>query len=409
MDNKKDSNIKKYGSEYPSDIDQINLPSKTWCPMPWISLATTPSGGFKPCCEIYGGAFQGNISRYKRSRYLSQIKSELLKGIFPSACCVCKIKEEAGTESKRSRELRKYKGYFGDEVNLAKLEQYNLLELDVRLSNKCNLACITCNPRNSSLIQEETAKNYNNTLDHYQGIFNLVKDKNLSMPYDSQTIDSFIDNISPGCEIYFTGGEPTVLKPVNRMLELLIERGLNKQVRLLFNSNFQSHNPKFISLLQHFEGLMLASIDGIGKRAEYIRYPSTWDDVEYNLINFKKRCPSMDLLLTPTISVLNIFYLNELNSWASENKIRISFNNTLAGPPMLNISILPKNVKETIKNHLTIDQNDKNNIINFMFSQQEEDSAKLTELKNNLEKIDIIRKKDYKTELPKLAEVLCNY
>jgi organic radical activating enzyme len=402
--------MKKYGETHDHNYESLNVPSNSWCPMPWTSIATNPSGGYKPCCEV-SKAFMGTVKEYKTSEYLNKIKSQFLSGEFPEVCNKCKAKEDIGSTSKRIRELKKFKYYF-DDVDMLVLDNMSeYLQLDLRLSNKCNLGCVTCNPRNSSFIFDETISNMESHTNTYTFHIENLKNKNLVNPYEDSEVTDILNSIQPGAMIYFTGGEPTVVKSVRTVIETLLENGQNENVRLEFNSNFQSHNPKFIDTIKHFEGRMLASIDAIGRPGEYIRYPSKWKDVEYNLLNFKEQCPDMDLVITPTISNLNILQLNKIEDWCKQNDIRASYTNILTGPDEFNISFLPTQAKEAIAKVLEngpISNEEINPIINFMLN-QEEDIRKLRKCKESLTKIDSVRGTNYRDYLHNLSEILWVY
>ena len=77
--------------------------------------------------------------------------------------------------------------------------------LDIRLSNKCNFACRTCEPMFSSRIAKEVQ-----THDLHK-FFNYQLDKNYVEHSDQISID-VQQHLHTVKKIMFTGGEPTYIK-----------------------------------------------------------------------------------------------------------------------------------------------------------------------------------------------------
>ena len=131
-------------------------------------------------------------------------------------------------------------------------------------------------------------------------------------------------------EVYLTGGEPMMVKH----LPMLLER-LDSSVMIRFNTNGTIYNPKLEKLLKRFDVVNMAvSIDAIGKRAEYIRYGSDWNTIETNFNKYKEYCR---VSVTPTVSVLNEPYINEVHDWAKQNNVDVHLN-YLENPEYLNIN-----------------------------------------------------------------------
>lgn len=320
--------------------------SKSFCVMPWVAIATDPRGGLYPCCwmDRYS-KYQGPAEGYKDSDYLKQIKQDFLEGRYPATCKKCEWNDKSGLVSKRTREndawFKKHR--------IEELDDQKYDILDLRLSNKCNLSCVTCFPGDSSAIFEETKKHYPNTLDHYMRSMSIVEGLNLTTPYNGEDIDYFISNIKPHSRVYFTGGEPGLVKPVADILDRLIDMGYNTTVSLDFNSNFQALNQKWFDKLKLFKGTMLASVDAVGARAELIRYGCKWESVDRNVRSFIDQCTNFNLVVSPTPSILNIFYLNEIVDWTkdlkNENRVSLTFQNRLSIPGYLDLKNLPEELK----------------------------------------------------------------
>mgnify|MGYP001337158740 CR=1 FL=1 len=376
------------------------------CPLVYNGIATDPSGGYRPCCRFHTkDSFRGPLEEYRSSKIWKGIENDFLNNKWPVGCFDCEKNEQRSGSSKRIRELKNYKSKHKKEATIIDLQTKKYDLVDLRLSNKCNLGCMSCNPKSSSLIHDEVKNTDLPHMKHYENIYAWAKTKNLTTPYDDNEVDKLFESIDASSRIYFTGGEPSIVKGALKMLQRLIDSGLNKTVKLEFNSNFQTNNPKFIDLLSHFEQdcLMMPSIDAIGSKAEYIRYPSNWKQIEKNLQLFKEKCPSWNLRFSPTISILNVFYLHELAEYCEKNNFNYRIENILLHPDYFNVVNLPNKSKmkatEINKNVKGFDVVEK-----YMWSQPTS-YQRLSACRTNIKKADLIRNRNYKEELPELQEV----
>ena len=409
------------------DIGGLTDMSDKICPLVYTGIATDPSGGVRPCCvfdQRYN--YRGKIATYKDSKIWKEVEKDFLDGKYHPGCHHCERQDGVNSSSKRTREIQNYKAkYKRDTLDVEHMKSIGYDLIDLRLSNKCNLKCVSCNPKSSSLIFDETKNNYENTANHYKDIYNIAKNRDLTNPYNDENIEDLMNCISKDSRLYFTGGEPSVVKGVLKILQRLIDEGLNKDVDIEFNSNFQTTNPKFIDLLSHFpRGLMMPSLDGIGTRAEYIRFPSDWKRISDNMKYFNEKCPTWRFDIAPTISVLSIFYLDELLDFCYHNNYFINFTNMLFGPDYLNIAILPDKYKQIAMQKLEHAQ-DKykqlaiqkrgatdpegnirglDNLRNYLYS-ADTDLERLKACKLNLERLDKVRGNSYTKSLPILKEI----
>jgi hypothetical protein len=85
---------------------------------------------------------------------------------------------------------------------------------------------------------------------------------------------------------------------------------------IVVTNGTQRPNKKFLDILNRCERVtMYFSIDDMGKRFEYQRHGSDWDQVVDNIHWFREQCPDFDYFAQTTYSMLNIFYLDELDSF----------------------------------------------------------------------------------------------
>ena len=130
------------------------------CPLIYNGIATDPSGGYRPCCRFDQlHSFIGPIGEYRSSKLWKSLEDDFLNDKFPLGCWDCEKNEDANGSSKPLREVSNYKAkYKKDSLDNEHLKNIGYDLIDLRLSNKCNLGCITCNPKSSSLIKTEVEK-----------------------------------------------------------------------------------------------------------------------------------------------------------------------------------------------------------------------------------------------------------
>ena len=104
-----------------------NLPSKTFCALPWMHLSTRPDGAMRVCCTAnassvgatndkeYGGKVGelrtedgkpanlnvAGLNESWNNSYMRNVRKQMLAGERPPSCNKCFKEEEAGHNSKR--------------------------------------------------------------------------------------------------------------------------------------------------------------------------------------------------------------------------------------------------------------------------------------------------------------------
>ena len=202
-----------------------------------------------------------------------------------------------------------YKDTFDKFLN----NEYKIRHLDVRNTNLCNLECTICVPYYSSKWAERLGGQKFVTTDFSVDLSNVE-------------------------HIYFAGGEP-LLNP--KHWKILDSISNPEHITLQYNSNLTSIKD-IEKYWPRFKNVKLnASMDAVGKLGEYLRYGTDWDKWEENL-HYAANYATVKI--NPTISVLNIFHLQEIESWS---KYPVEYN-ILTGPDYLNVNVLPTELKKQI-------------------------------------------------------------
>jgi organic radical activating enzyme len=296
-----------------------------FCPQPFMNIVTDVFGKIKPCCVIKGNNAwdrDQTIEEYSKSDKLKQFRKEMLEGGGPtvkSNCEVCIEQEKHSPESHR----KTYNGYLDHQKPELKKELEEYLETDmdtpfvrtmewIAPTNFCNLRCHMCGSANSSSIARENQK-----IGHPNvgllGNKTLYKNDDKAESFIQECDDFVIDNL---IELKLTGGETLAIKYNYDLMKRIVERDLAKNMDLRITTN-GTLTPKFdgkdiFDYIPEFKSCLInISIEGWGKRNEYIRYPSNWDVIYRN----SKRFASIDntkVLFVSTINSINVGYLWEI-------------------------------------------------------------------------------------------------
>lgn len=335
--------------------------SNTFCPLPWVHLATHPEGKVTLCC-VSDHNHNMNAARTKdgtllnlnknkiidivNSDYFIAVREEMSQNQKPPACMRCYKEEENLFQSKRQLELSRFgKGIF----DMFGPIEPNFKFIELRLGNLCNVKCRTCNPSSSSQWVTE----YNKLQEELKFVTHYDK-----INSDWTESDEFWDDLlnhSKDLElIYINGGEPTLVEKHWNYLERLIERGLHKQVKLWYSINMTNVPDKLLEIWSQFKEVEVhASIDDLYDRNAYIRKGTKWDDVEENL-NKLIDTKWINLSVTQTISWMNAYYVKEFREYFSKMGVTVN-TNYVYDPKFYNIAILPESVKEQLVDIVPID------------------------------------------------------
>lgn len=213
-------------------------------------------------------------------------------------CTACHAQESAGQASQRT-------GYF--QQHPQPTYDADIQYLDVDIDYTCNLACVTCGPWQSTTWRNE------------------LKIKTADVrPRLNEFIDTYLKplDLTKIKEIRIWGGEPFLTNTHKEILKHVISHGNAQNIKLMYNTNgTQLIDDDTKKLIEQFKFARISfSIDAIGEKFDYIRYPGKWTMVEQNLLWWKNNLPHNSMLsLTVTASILNVLDLNEVFDWCKIN------------------------------------------------------------------------------------------
>lgn len=365
---------------------EIKLSSNTFCPLPWIHMATRPNGDVRLCCTANASGADivdtkdiglvkqdgvvmnlrdHTIEQVWNSEQMRQTRLQMLAGEKPASCLKCYQEEHNGIVSKRQWESVVWKERINIEEVVAKTDADGHLPVDIpyfdlRLGNLCQLKCVMCSPHDSSAWIKEWKIQY----PKYKTI-ELRQDQQWDIDFDYtwyqkgiflQSMRAQAHNIK---ELYFAGGEPLLIPEHYKILEFMVEAGAATNCVLRYNSNGLELPEKLFELWKHFKQVKFNfSVDAVGERNDYIRYPSKWNDVVANLQRLDDTPNNIVVNIACAVQLLNVLYVPDLVRWKeSMNFKKINLPPYGAGligthlvylPSYLNVRVLPKHLKDKV-------------------------------------------------------------
>lgn len=269
---------------------------KPLCYAPFIAMFANQYGEYAPCC-ISRKFKVSSPKEFWEGEDLKQMRQQMLAGVWPSGCEICKHKKDNRLQNDTDVWSTLY-----ENAGFPSIEKPEILYLDLRPSNLCNLKCRMCGTGSSSQWNDEVK--LNDKLKKWQTV---AEDRSLSEFSYFEDLDLI--------QIKLLGGEPTIDGRVMEIMQRLIEKK-TKLPRLRFTTNGTNLNNRFKQLMSRFTDVHVAfSIDAVGQTFEYMRTNANWEKVENNiktvledgLIN---HC-EFNTILTP----YNVFGLVPLLEW----------------------------------------------------------------------------------------------
>lgn len=314
------------------------------CYSPWTNIEILPAGRIMPCCKFVDSHYQEqynitqhSIEEYRNSEKLKTIKQQLLNGEWPAGCERCKIDEDSNIESRRQLDYNRWKHHYDN----YDLNNNTLLTIGIAIGNVCNIKCITCSPYASSRWQKEHKDLYN------QKIPIIEK-------FRKNIIGSITDIAPDLVHVDIHGGEPFLsgIDEHRQLLDHYIATGQAKNITIHYNTNGTIWPEEWFARWQHFKEIDLQlSIDGVGERFEYIRYPADWTTTLGNIkqyIEYERTHDNFRISVSHTVSAFNIYYLEEFIIWCLQVGLPMPYLGKLHNPSFLRPTVWHSEARQCI-------------------------------------------------------------
>ena len=409
--------------------------SPTFCILPWLHIATRTYGNITPCCV--GEPLEDNLNKITFSsawnaRSLRHLRKTMLEGKKSSVCKRCYDEEEIGIASHRVRSNDYWKDYYLFEKLIQKTDKKGgfkgqAIYLDLRLGNKCNLECTMCSPQETirwESLSDKIQKNAKTLIlkRYIKNHQNFMKTAPSKLWYEREEFKQDLYNHIPFLRrVTIAGGEPLLIKAHHKFLEECIQQKEAQHISLHYHTNGTVLGPELFDKWKHFESVIVfISLDDIGERNRYIRYPCSWKRIEQNLERIDKESPkNVHPMILCTIQIKNIFYFDEFLSYLTEkkfNKVHAYYEDlvhteVVHHPYFLSCQVLPQNVKkmvsqkfENIYKKFPTKTNRFKTIVDFMNG--EDKSHLLYVFKDYIQALDKIRGTNFSQTFPELSKFL---
>jgi sulfatase maturation enzyme AslB (radical SAM superfamily) len=194
---------------------------------------------------------------------------------------------------------------------------FDILRLDVDLSNKCNLACVFCNSHASSLIETVSAKYQKEELPEHWRTHTDKQPKNADI---TNLLADILRNYKVK-SIHIKGGEPLLVenwKPIEKVLDEID----CSELELEITTNGTVMNDEIIRRLYKTKRSRIKiSVDGIHKNYEFLRWPHSWKKMEKNLdFIFSHQSEVLNVDIGLLVNLYNFEYLPQIEELFNNKK-----------------------------------------------------------------------------------------
>lgn len=301
----------------------------TFCTHPFNELAIKNYAGDKlvaawPCCMMGNRTKTNhktnklgieNVHLLAPDEIFNHPRMQLLRensktGVRDEACSVCWEQEDKGLLSFRLaiEELP-------DDV----VDNPELSVIDITGSNQCNLRCRMCSPwASNSLMQDQKYFKENGLFEGYMDASKHWAEYAVDFrPTDSKQWHWLMENTDKIKTLRASGGEPFYDNKMVKLIDRYIEAGAAANTELHFHTNGTMLDDMLIEKLNKFKSNIHSfSVDGYDKIYDYIRYPSSFEDMDKILRNYvqKINTPS-EFNITIVVSSLNVSCLSDYITW----------------------------------------------------------------------------------------------
>ena len=353
---------------------------KTYCAFPFTHQYVHMSGSVRLCCATLEDATDNKGNKIHMSNhsleeawnndYMKSVRLKMKNGEVLEACTKCVEQESRGYGSMRKEDDK--------EDNFANLEadgSINILpySMELHFGNVCNLKCKMCGQDYSNQVGKEILqigekdKDFLSWVRQQSGNVNNWTN-NLSVEYTwfrNNTIKKrLMQYVSRHIKVMtIIGGEPTVIPEFYELLDYCHKNDTLKDKEITIVTNLTNTNPKMTQWLPEMKKWTIwASLDGIGKTTEYIRYPSSFKKVVENLTYYKKILTEHgngSITFSPAVQLLNIHQLDEMLRWFIDfsdgewgNKFNVSWLSQVWYPRICNYDVAPREYRLKVADKL---------------------------------------------------------
>jgi sulfatase maturation enzyme AslB (radical SAM superfamily) len=341
-----------------------------FCSSPWFHLRVTYDGSFEECRWFKNPRSDANLATtsimefYNHDRMRS-LRSDLLDGKSVAGCSSCYYEDKFDKVSGRKRQLLKsaidvdnfaltarssphYAEFAHSQTTQGK-SRYHIADLQIDLGNICNSACIMCDPKSSSRLEQDYIQ-----LHKFNPAQFARPEHYRSWTRDTETVKRFVQEVANFKDlkyIHFLGGETLYDPAFYNICEQLIESGISQNVIVGTTTNGTIYDARVEGLIKQFKEFHLGiSIESVTELNDYIRYPGKIAEIKANLDRFLKLREDSKLYISLRITpnVFTISQLDQLFAYMIENNVIAESCNILYKPECLRIELMPPEIRTAV-------------------------------------------------------------
>ena len=309
---------------------------KNFCALPFTQFTVSSFNEYQLCCDNLGESKmfsnKNSILEYFNSDYINDKRKSFLEDKRLDICQSCWKREDRGLNSRRitgltsdyKEQVERYK------KGLPLIPNHPVFK--IKFGNLCILKCIMCGQQSSSAWAQHKEKYNEGTWPIYENTF------------DEQTYEDLKQILPNVNRIIISGGEPLMNDRYYDFLEWLIGHKFASKLKITTLTNATKIPEHLFQYKKAFKRLSFnVSIDGIGKKDEYIRTGTVW---KKKIENIKKIQSTYDIGFEITVQTLNVGYLDEIQIYLKENFNKTSpLSNILVTPSYFAADCLPNSIK----------------------------------------------------------------
>ena len=429
--------VKTIQEKYSTDLNCIevlsaNIPYNkvlekrdTFCVMPWVHLYDATDAQIYPCCyakfdQPFGNLLEDSVEDIINNENFCNLRSNMLNETKNSVCENCYQLEDNGGFSKRQNANKTYKHLIPDILKQTNSDgsvtDFAPLEILLALNNNCNLKCRTCSGYSSSKLAQEEKTLYNYT-DNLIRMINVEERKHV--------VDAVLPYVGNAKKITFAGGEPTLQVEQYCILDKLLETN-KTSTDLNYNINCTNLGVGKHNIIEYWKKFstvnVVASLDGVGDRFEYIRSGASWHEVCKNFTTIQTECPHINLEVNSVLSFISLESVIELQqTWHSNKTLDINkfeIHLMLENAGYFDIQTLPMHHKNRLEqciikhcnwlnkeNAINL-ENDWRQVIDYMYAQDK--THILKKLRKDIQLKDNYRNTNFFNVFPEYADLFDN-
>lgn len=253
--------------------------------------------------------------------------------------------------------------------------------LELQTDRTCNGGCIICGPWYSTFWANELKQiRINPATDPLDQILKLV-------------------DITKTRKINFLGGEPFLSTTDSRVLPLIPHPEI-VNLQYTTNGSIYPSQSRIDLWSRHKSVLINFSLDGIGNRFEYVRYPLKWEVVNRNIVRMIQEMPSNVIFkANHTVNILNLYYHDEFDNWYSEVKKLGRLNDYTFSPTNGVLSAFP--VTDKLLKKLKEKYHADSKVLKLINNNVDNDKTEMLEF---ITELDTRRGLNWRTVFPEIAD-----